>query len=107
MPTPYRIDTAILLLGALVACTTARVAPLPTEEGWLDEANGATLYYRTFGAGEPIVVLHGGPGVDHRQFLSHIEVLASDHRVILFRSAGDGSFVRPGGFWVDHDRELH
>jgi proline iminopeptidase len=89
MPTPCRIDTAILLLSALVGCTTSHLAPLPTEKGWL-EANGATLYYRTFGAGEPIVVLHGGPGFDHRQFLPHIEVLASDHKVILFDQRGTG-----------------
>ena len=38
------------------------------EDGFID-TNGTTLYYKTMGSGEPIVVLHGGPGFDHQQFL--------------------------------------
>ena len=40
--------------------------------------------------GDPVVVLHGGPGFDHRQFLPYIWELAADHRVILYDQRGVG-----------------
>jgi proline iminopeptidase len=51
---------------------------------------GATLFYKTLGDGDPIVVLHGGPGFDHRQFLPFIWELAAEHQVILFDQRGTG-----------------
>ena len=59
------------------------------EEGFL-EINGASLFYKTMGSGEPIVVLHGGPGFDHRQFLPYVWELAERHKVILFDQRGTG-----------------
>jgi len=48
------------------------------------------LFFKTMGSGEPIVVLHGGPGFDHRQFLPYIWELAEHHKVILFDQRGTG-----------------
>jgi proline iminopeptidase len=76
---------SILVVIAFVSCTNT-----PTiEEGFL-EVNGTTLFYKTMGAGDPIVVLHGGPGFDHRQFLPYIWELATDHKVILYDQRGTG-----------------
>ncbi len=59
------------------------------EDGFID--NGAhSLYYKAVGSGDPIVVLHGGPGFDHRQFLPFIWDLAQGHRVILYDQRGTG-----------------
>ncbi|MCP4573678.1 MAG: gamma-glutamyltransferase [bacterium] len=49
-----------------------------------------SLYYTTRGSGDPIVVLHGGPGFDHRQFLPFIWELAAEHQVILYDQRGTG-----------------
>jgi proline iminopeptidase len=79
--------TLISMIVAVVAvsCTNA-----PTiEEGFL-EVNGTTLFYKTMGSGDPVVVLHGGPGFDHRQFLPYIWELATDHQVILYDQRGTG-----------------
>jgi proline iminopeptidase len=51
---------------------------------------GATLFYKTMGEDDPIVVLHGGPGFDHRQFLPFIWEMAAEHQVILFDQRGTG-----------------
>jgi proline iminopeptidase len=59
------------------------------EEGFL-EINGTSLFFKTMGSGDPIVVLHGGPGFDHRQFLPYIWGLAENHKVILFDQRGTG-----------------
>jgi pimeloyl-ACP methyl ester carboxylesterase len=41
------------------------------KEGFVD-ANGVLIYYVTFGNGEPLVILHGGPGASHDYFLPYL-----------------------------------
>ncbi len=53
-------------------------------------AQGADLFFKTLGTGDPIIVLHGGPGFDHRQFLPFIWELAEGHQVILYDQRGTG-----------------
>jgi proline iminopeptidase len=76
-----------MFLGALVSVSCTKEPSI--EEGAL-EINGASLFFKTMGSGEPIVVLHGGPGFDHRQFLPYIWELAERHKVILFDQRGTG-----------------
>jgi proline iminopeptidase len=85
MEAVVRRTILIVFLIALVSCTNAP----SIEEGFL-EINGASLFFKTMGSGEPIVVLHGGPGFDHRQFLPYIWELAERHKVILFDQRGTG-----------------
>jgi proline iminopeptidase len=76
---------SILVPVVAVSCTTA-----PTiEEGFL-AVNGTSLFYKTMGTGDPVVVLHGGPGFDHRQFLPYIWELAAHNKVILYDQRGTG-----------------
>ena len=74
-----------LVVFLCVSCTNAP----GVEEGFLD-INGTSLFYKTMGSGEPVIVLHGGPGFDHRQFLPYIWELAERHKVILFDQRGTG-----------------
>ncbi len=53
------------------------------EDGTRD-INGTQLYYKILGNGEPIVVLHGGPGLNHTYFLPQMAQLAQDYRLIFF-----------------------
>ncbi len=59
------------------------------SSGNIDVKDGS-LFFKTTGTGDPIVVLHGGPGFDHRQFLPFIWELAKDHQVILYDQRGTG-----------------
>ncbi len=54
------------------------------------DVKGGSLFFKTRGTGDPIVVLHGGPGFDHRQFLPFIWELAQGHQVILYDQRGTG-----------------
>ncbi len=80
-----RLIMSVILLSLFISCA----AENKIEDGYLD-VNGTTLYYKTMGRGDPIVVLHGGPGFDHRQFLPFIWELSSKHKVILFDQRGTG-----------------
>lgn len=82
--------TKFILLVMFTSCVALACASSNTiEEGTL-EINGASLFYKSMGSGDPIVVLHGGPGFDHRQFLPYIWELASRHKVILYDQRGTG-----------------
>lgn len=58
-------------------------------EGYVSAA-GAKIYYKTIGSGNPIIVLHGGPGMDHRYLFSTMEPLTKKHRVIFYDQRGLG-----------------
>ena len=55
--------------------------------------NGSDVYYKTMGHGDPLLVIHGGPVLDHSYFLPHFERLAKDHQLIFYdqRACGRSS----------------
>jgi len=61
------------------------------EEGIIN-VNVVQLYYKILGEGDPVVILHGGPGFDHIHMLPFSE-LASDYKVIFYdqRTTGNSS----------------
>jgi proline iminopeptidase len=59
------------------------------EEGFVD-ANGILIYYEAFGKGEPLVILHGGPGASHDYFLPYLLPLARTNRLIFIDERGSG-----------------
>lgn len=68
----------IVLLGFLSGCreesnnrTTYRTLSV----------NKAEIYYRIIGQGSPVVIVHGGPGLDHRHMLD-FENLTDEYQVI-------------------------
>jgi proline iminopeptidase len=42
------------------------------------------LFYKAGGSGSPVIVLHGGPGMDHHSFLPQFERLADRHHLVLY-----------------------
>lgn len=54
------------------------------------EVEGASLFCKTFGKGDPIVLLHGGPGFANDYFSPNLEDLGKDHRVIFYYQRGAG-----------------
>lgn len=50
----------------------------------------ATLYYYTYGSGEPIIILSGGPGISSHQEDDLAIALSKKYRAILFDQRGTG-----------------
>jgi proline iminopeptidase len=59
------------------------------EEGFVD-AHGVMIYYQAFGKGEPLMILHGGPGASHDYFLPYLLPLARKNRLIFIDERGSG-----------------
>ena len=87
--------TALFFLfsSALLFCQVSTDNSSPTvyeiKQGYVD-ANGVMIYYKEFGSGEPLMIVHGGPGASHDYFLPHLLPLARNNRLIFIDERGSG-----------------
>ncbi len=63
------------------------------SKGELKEINGTKLFIKTMGSGEPIVMVHGGPGFNYLYFLPQFKELAKHYKLIFYdqRVSGQSS----------------
>jgi proline iminopeptidase len=74
------------------------------REGYVEGA-GAAIYFKTLGRGVPLLLLHGGPGADHSDFLPALRPLAHRHQLVLIDERGSGRSERlrdPKGYTLNH-----
>ena len=87
------IFTSLSLLSVFLfsACQPAKVDPneYQIKQGFVD-ANGVMIYYEEFGKGEPLMIVHGGPGATHDYFLPYLLPLARNNRLIFIDERGSG-----------------
>jgi proline iminopeptidase len=62
---------------------------LRIDEGYVD-AQGVFIYYKSFGSGPPLLIVHGGPGGSHDPFLPHLVPLARRNRLVFIDERGSG-----------------
>ena len=55
-----------------------------STQGYVD-AEGMLIYYMTVGQGEPLVIVHGGPGASHDYFLPYLLPLARQNKLDFHR----------------------
>ena len=84
----------MLMLPAATAAAqsanpSAADAVYPIREGYVN-AHGLMIYYKSFGRGKPLMLLHGGPGASHDYFLPYLTPLARHHRLIFIDERGSG-----------------
>ncbi len=59
-------------------------------------SNGeAKIYYESFGEGDPILIINGGPGMNSRGFRSIGKLLSKGYRTIIYDQRGTGNSVLP------------
>jgi len=74
------------------------------DEGFVD-AHGVLIYYKALGKGQPLFILHGGPGASHDYFLPYLLPLAGTNRVIFIDERGSGrsqKLENPLGYTVEN-----
>lgn len=80
-----------LIFAGLISCQK-QGSEIKNEEGF-QVINGSEVYYKIIGSGPPMIVIHGGPVLDHSYLLPHFEALAQDHQLIFYdqRACGKSS----------------
>jgi proline iminopeptidase len=66
---------------------------LHSAEGFVN-GSGARIYYKTLGSGVPLLLLHGGPGADHSDFLPALQPLSRHSQLVLIDQRGSGRSER-------------
>ncbi len=104
---------ATLLFAVVTISACGKPSAEPRTEAGLLQINGTELYVKRIGSGEPIVVVHGGPMLEHGYLLPHLRPLADHYELIFYdqrlsgRSAShvDSASVRIATF-VDDIEEI-
>jgi len=83
------VCSVFVLAFISLGCSVDR---LPIIEGSL-KINGSDVYYKTIGEGEPLVIVHGGPVLDHSYLLPHLIELSKTYKLVFYdqRAAGKSS----------------
>jgi proline iminopeptidase len=81
--------TMLALLVSIILLSAPATAGVPEKSGMM-KVNGTELYYHTIGEGIPVLILHGGPGLNHTYFLPQMAELAKDHQLIFFDQRATG-----------------
>lgn len=90
-----------------------RLIQVPTtdeqREGYVQTEPGVFLYWKQVGSGPPVVVLHGGPGSDHRHLVG-LGSLAKDRSLFFYDQRGCGRSTRSATTgpisWSNHIDDL-
>ena len=66
--------------------------------------DGYRLNVEELGSGFPLIVLHGGPGMDHHMFRPYLDPLADDYRLLYVDERGQGGSERVDPATLSLDR---
>ena len=80
---------SLVLLAALPGWSVAQA-----RQGLLSLPD-ARLFYEAVGSGDPIVVVHGGPGLDHNYLRPGLDVLSTRNTVVYYDQRGTGRSDAP------------
>jgi len=58
------------------------------------ENKGASIYYEITGTGDPILFLHGGPGLNHTYMLPWFNALSKKHKLVFFDQRACGNSAK-------------
>ncbi len=66
-----------------------------SAEGELVRIDDTSLFVVERGTGHPVIVLHGGPGLDHHEFADYLDPLTDEFRLLLVDQRANGRSERP------------
>ena len=65
------------------------------QTGELKKINGTSLFLSVRGAGDPVIIIHGGPGLNHSYFIPFLQGLEKTKRVIYYDQRACGRSKTP------------
>ncbi len=85
---------AVVWLGLILGATLTPVGAVAqrARQGLLS-LEDARLFYEVLGTGAPIIVVHGGPGLDHSYLQPGLDVLATRNTLVYYDQRGTGRSV--------------
>lgn len=66
-----------------------------SRDGELVRIDDTALFVVERGSGYPVIVLHGGPGLDHHEFADYLDPLTDEFRLLLVDQRANGRSERP------------
>lgn len=85
-----RSSTVAMLLVAGF-CSSEVSAQQNRKEGFVDAGNGVKLFYRMMGSGgDPVILIHGGPGFTSDYLADDMTPLAKQHALFVYDQRGIG-----------------
>lgn len=82
---PVLLAVATLTLPGAGAAQNARQGLLSLDD--------ARIFYEVVGAGDPIIVVHGGPGLDHEYLQPGLDALGTRNTLVYYDQRGTGRSV--------------
>lgn len=75
----------LMVVMLVMACGRVDPAVRPTaaDSGHV-AVPGARIFYKSMGRGDPVIVVHGGPGMDHSYMVPGMDELARTHRLVYY-----------------------
>jgi proline iminopeptidase len=89
MGSPGRNLVTTALLASILAAVPCAVAAQSARQGLLS-LEDARIFYEVRGVGDPILVVHGGPGLDHSYLRPGLDVLDTRNTLIYYDQRGTG-----------------
>lgn len=81
----------IFLLVIVAGCDRSnKNVPFKRSNSGYVQVDQGKLFYQKFGSGTPVIILHGGPGLDQSYLLPQMQALAKNHEVIFYDQRGSG-----------------
>lgn len=71
------------------------IAAYSQADGFASNTDGTKTYYRTFGSGEPLLIINGGPGMNSNGFETLAKKLSGHNLVIIYDQRGTGKSTLP------------
>ncbi|WP_166921153.1 alpha/beta fold hydrolase [Flavobacterium poyangense] len=59
-------------------------------EGYVKNSDSSLTYYKTFGKGEPLLIINGGPGMNSNGFEDMAKTLSENQQTIIYDQRGTG-----------------
>lgn len=87
------LSAAIFLILTGCATTSTYQMPEPAIKQGYVEIDDGKLFYQIVGRGNPIIVIHGGPGLDQGYLLPGMAALAKKYQVVFYDQRGSGRSV--------------